>query len=357
MNLHAIANKLQGGENMFSNVIIYGKENRYKIVDFLKGFSIITIVFMHLIQNYITETPSFIKTASSIGGSGVHLFFLLSGFGLYYSYLKKKISFLEFIKRKFFKLYIPYIIVIFISALFPFMYNQTDKIIAVVSHVLLFKMFSTRFEDSFGAQFWYMSTIFQLYFVFIPLCRLKGKLTPPSFLRLALIISVMWWVIVAFLGFENERIWCSFFLQYLWEFAIGMVIAEFLFNGGTIIIRVKYLVPISILSLLVTTYAYYEGGYLRLFNDITSLVGYGGIALIIYSIKKFKYINFFVGEIANISYELYLIHMLVFSCLFKLLSPHRITFQVIVGIMALGLNLILAYGYKRLMYRFLQRIS
>ena len=68
------------------------------------------------------------------GGSGVHVFLLCSGFGLYYSYLKKNVNSTQFIKRRFLKIYIPYIIVVLVSAMIPFMYDRSDRIIALLSH-------------------------------------------------------------------------------------------------------------------------------------------------------------------------------------------------------------------------------
>lgn len=43
---------------------------------------------------------------------------------------------------------------------------------------------------------------------------------------LALLTSLVWATIVGWLGYEDYRPWGSFFLQYLWEFALGMWLAE-----------------------------------------------------------------------------------------------------------------------------------
>lgn len=53
---------------------------KLEVIDYLRGFSILTIVLMHLIQSY--SIPQIIRTASSFGGAGVHVFILCSGFGL-----------------------------------------------------------------------------------------------------------------------------------------------------------------------------------------------------------------------------------------------------------------------------------
>ena len=342
-----------------NEIIIRGKGNKYEIIDYLKGFSILTIVLMHLIQNPIMELPLFIIRASSLGGSGVHDFLLCSGFGLYYSYLKKNVNFTQFIKRRFLKIYIPYIIVVLVSAMIPFMYDRSDRILALLSHIFLFKMFVPEYEYSFGGQLWYMSTIIQFYLAFIPLCKMKTKIDSKKFkqpnagvnkfLVISFIISVFWWILVAVLGLENERIWNSFFLQYLWEFALGMCIADYLYHGSDIVIKSKLLVPVSIISLLVTFLATTAGSIFRLFNDITSLIGYGGIALILFSIKYFEPIQKLIAKISIFSYEWYLVHILISSCIFHIISPEGLALQLLTGCIAFIISIITAYGYRQML--------
>lgn len=93
------------------------------IIDFLRGFAIFTIVLMHLLQSY--QIPNILYKIFSFGGAGVHVFILCSGFGLYLSYLYKPLKYADFLKRRFTKVYLPYIIVIVISALIPF-YNTSE---------------------------------------------------------------------------------------------------------------------------------------------------------------------------------------------------------------------------------------
>ena len=50
---------------------------RLEVIDFLRGFSIFTIVLMHLLQSY--PIPPFLMAASSFGGAGVHVFILFTG--------------------------------------------------------------------------------------------------------------------------------------------------------------------------------------------------------------------------------------------------------------------------------------
>lgn len=198
--------------------------NRIEDVDYLKGISIFTIVIMHLLQSYIKDIPPIIAKAASVGGTGVHVFFLCSAIGLYLSYARKSIGFKEFICRRFSKLYIPYIIVIIISSLIFFVFDVEDRVFAVFSHIFLFKMFLPEYITSFGGQFWFISTIIQFYLVFIPLMYIENKIGSKKLLGIGFVVSLIWWIFVAAIGKQDERVWNGFFLQYLWEFCLGIYI-------------------------------------------------------------------------------------------------------------------------------------
>lgn len=141
-------------------------KRRLAVVDFLRGFSIFTIVLMHLVQSY--PLPSFLMKASSLGGAGVHVFILCSGFGLYLSSLYKPLNYGQFLKRRFSKVYIPYVIVVLISALYFGLVCNRDVLMPVLGSVFLFKMFVPSLENAFGGQMWFVSTIIQFY-LFWPL--------------------------------------------------------------------------------------------------------------------------------------------------------------------------------------------
>ena len=262
--------------------------NKLDVINYLRGFSITTIVLMHLLQSY--STNEFLTKVSSFGGAGVHTFILCSGFGLYYSYLRKPLSYKQFLKRRFTKVYIPYILIIITSAIIPFYNTSEEKWIELLSHVFLFKMFIEKWECSYGGQFWFVSTIIQFYICWPIIIKLYKK----SNVTIAVFISLSWAILTTTLGLSEERIWNSFFLQYLWEFVLGMWLANLYFKQPSkfIIPSYKKLIPISILGVLLTGITGYYGGGLKSFNDIPSLFGYLSIALIVYKLA-INFINSF----------------------------------------------------------------
>lgn len=331
-------------KNSINKIIIEGGESHYDVIDFLKGFSILTIVLMHLIQNYLSSVSGFIFRASAFGGAGVHIFIICSGVGLFISYRKHKLNFKQFISKRFIKIYVPYIIVIIISSLIPFMYEGNDKIVALLSHVLFFKMFVPIYENSFGGQFWYISTLFQLYLIFIPLCKFKEKTGRKSFFILFLIVSISWWLVSYFTGISENRIWGSFFLQYIWEFVLGVCIADYLMDGEDIIINKLILYISTFIGLVVFGAMSLSSEFLRTFNDIFSIIGYGGLAISIYSLG-IDFVNKLGFWLSNISYEWYLVHILVFSIVFYIIPVDGFMSSVIVGLFAVILSIAVAYLY------------
>lgn len=267
---------------------ISGGYRRYNEITFLRAFSITTIVLMHLIQSHIPGINTFINKGASLGGTGVHVFFFCSGFGLYLSYLRKRTNYIEFIKRRVVKIYIPYFFVILTLFYMPFIEVEGNRLGALFSHIFLYKMFVPQYYSSFGV-FWFVSTIFQFYFAFIPLCVLKEKVGTKRFLLVCSGISICWWIITGVTGLNTIRPIGSFFLQYLWEFAFGMIIAETLFQGNSIRISNVLLLIIAIVGVTVEAIlAFSSFSYGKIFNDVPALFGYGAIALLLYQIPVIR---------------------------------------------------------------------
>ena len=335
-------------------IILCGGEPKYELIDFLKGFSIITIVLMHLLQSYIT-IPNLLFKASAFGGTGVHVFFFCSGFGLFLSNKNKKTTYIQFQKRRCAKIYIPYILVILISSFVPFMYKG-NRLGAVLSHVFLYKMFVPQYESSFGGQMWYMSTLFQFYLLFLPLCWVKEKSGGRrKFCFVCFVTSVIWWIFTAWAGITEIRIWGSFFLQYLWEFAFGMAVADYLAEGNSIEIKASYCWIAAPIGLLFAAIAVLKGGMLRTFNDVPALFGYASVAILLFTANK-NWINKTIHFFSKISYELYLVHILVFECVFRLV-PLEENERYLLAIIALVISAAIAVLYKYFLNLFWKAVN
>lgn len=281
-----------------------------------------------------------IEKALSIGGTGVHIFFICSGFGLFMSYTRRRTNYLEFFKRRFFKVYIPYIIIVAIAVCLPYMIS-TNPLKTFLAHAFLYKMFSQVYEESIWT-FWYISTLFQFYFLFIPLMKIKERIGSNKFLISGCVISIFWWLFTAFTGLSSQRIWGSFCFQYMWEFCFGIIIAERLINNGDIRIRRSILAILFIAGIGIASVLKMIGEPYEAFNDLFAVVGYGSFALLLYSLKNSIVCNI-MNWISSISYEWYLTHILVFNTVKCFIGK-----TIVSSVIALPFSIIAAFIYKKI---------
>lgn len=292
-------------------------------VDFAKGYAIFTIVCYHVLQR--VALPPALSQAIVFGGTGVHLFFMLSGFGLGLS--RSVLSPLMFYRRRLSKIWLPYIVVLTLSllgaltlGLFP---NGWPEWLAGVG---LYQMFHEPYIQSFGGHFWFISTIIQFYIVFPVLIRVQRKINNPAlFAGLALLISIAWWLVVWILDKGGLRIWNSFFLQFLWEFALGMALAQWSTSAekSALVSRAFRVLSIrnplfwsvmgSAFSGLMLVMILKMGDIGKIFNDIPALAGYTGLCIFIWRVGQ-NWVpplkNFFLW-VSGFSFSLYLVHVLV----------------------------------------------
>lgn len=153
---------------------------KFNIINYLRGISIFTIVVMHLCQGY---SSGVLNKALAFGGAGVHVFILCSGFGLYLSYLRKPLGYGDFLKRRFGKVWIPYAIAVMLWGLWLLASKGAFPLREVLSHLLLYKMFSVELDTSLCHPYWFISTIMQFYLAWpliVRLIRFRGGTFAPS---------------------------------------------------------------------------------------------------------------------------------------------------------------------------------
>ena len=289
-------------------------KDKIEIIDFIKGYSIISIVLFHYCQGM--ELPPILSKAINFGGTGIHTFLFASGFGLFLSHLRKPLGYGDFLKKRFTKIYIPYIIIVTISALIalwiPIYENNWNN---YFSHIFLYKMFDSHLIGTYGYQLWFISTIVQFYLIFPLIVRARQWLPGKNFLLTGLLISVAWAFVILLLNKEGERNWNSFFLMYVWEFMLGMYCAEMYLKKGIEFWNIKpgWLIFITVAGLfLYSALAIQYGRVGRTFNDIPALFGYASLCILIYRLH-IDLINRFILFTAKISFSIFLIHFLVLN--------------------------------------------
>lgn len=275
-------------------VLTVDRDSVRPAVDFLRGFAIFTVVLMHLIQLFLPGIPTWLWRLSALGGTGAHVFIFCSGFGLCFSRLQRPLSPTAFLRRRFCRIYLPYAAVVLLSAAVPLIDAGGNRLMALMSHLFLFKMFVPAYMESFGVHFWFISAILGLYLLFLPLFAGVKRFGRRTMLAVCFGVSLAWWIFLALTGLWHERIWNSFCLQFLWEFVLGMALADFLYAEGKLKLSLPALSAAAVAGLsLQATLALSENVVLRVFNDLPALFGYGSAALLFYLLCRGRAIGSF----------------------------------------------------------------
>ena len=310
-------------------------------INYFKGISVVGIVLYHLFSLYM-NVPAIVKTAANAGSSGVLVFFFCSGFLLNHSQHQNQRSFAAFVKRRFTSIYIPYIIVVLICAMIPLIPSDGNRWIALLSHIFQFRCVSRTYFASFGGHFWYVSTAFQLYAVFIPLFKLQQRVGKKLFFSLCAAVSIAYVIALAFLHLDGDSVLIRLFPKYLIFFAAGMTANE-LYGENKLSAEKLNSGMLAVLGFAgILIYGLTSKSALgRLINDIPEFIGVICLFTLAYKLNLLKGA---FAKLNEISYEIYLIHMPVMTILFAL-SDGSLLRDIVLGLASLALTAALSVPY------------
>ena len=303
---------------------------RLLYIEYLKGLSMLILVLFHIERCYMSSVPYTVTRMILPFSYVTRVFFFCSGFGLYYSYLRNPLPWTDFIKKRFVKVYLPYILVIFVCALVPYTYADDDRLAALLSHVFLYKMFVPKYIQSFGP-YWFMSSIFQYYLLFYAIIKLKDKVNNNKrFLLIWIVISLVWSILAWCFPLIREKLdWVFDTCIFLhgWVFAWGLLTAELLHQKKVVFVTVKNLLLTTCISMVVTLIATY-GTDIQYLKEIPRGVFLMCFATIAWAICG-EAIQRFIVWCGSFSFEWYLTHMLILEGIFRLTNPVSLKNQLI----------------------------
>jgi peptidoglycan/LPS O-acetylase OafA/YrhL len=336
-----------------------GPVKRIEFIDFAKGYAILGIMLFHYFSRSAT---GLMAEAIMFGGAGVHLFIIMSGFGLSLSSLASTL--LPFYKRRLTRILIPYyvfITLLFIINQFYVIYPDGTPY-AYIGHIFWFKMFDDSIIGSFGGHMWFLSVIIQLYLVFPLLFHIKKRIGNLFFFITTLMVTVSYWFIVIMLNKEDSSVFISFFLQYLWEFSGGMILADLFVKRGfkfwdqsPFALTLTSIVSIGLMGLLAV-----KGGRIgRELNDIPAAIGYTSFTALSYLIiTKYLYpsLRAFLS-LGKFSYELYLTHIFVAIVLSRFLFYlSDVTISFMESLIIVPFAILVAAMYHKALHPLMRRM-
>jgi len=176
-----------------------------------------------------------------LGYQGVHIFFILSGFGLTYSrILKPDESWIIFMRKKFFRLYPTYWILLAVSWIIPRL--RSDLFFGFFDWSSFWRSFIIL--DKAIPFSWFMFPLIQFYLCFFLLFKFLQKKSLKQFILTSFLIKVTYTFLVLMLGFNVFLPIIGDFgypgylaISRLFEFCLGMAMAKVYASNPTLLIN------------------------------------------------------------------------------------------------------------------------
>lgn len=345
------------------------KNKHLYVLDIYRIFAVFLVFIFHLNCHYNFETHiKIIDRFIAQGATSMTLFFMLSGFLLYYLYGDNFLTwdfFKNFFKKRCLKIYPLYLSFIIIALIFFHQNDLLNPIILIMQFIPLQSFFPNLFSVSLNGGMWFISVIFYLYLCF-PFLAFILKSTKINIFLLFLIVYLLCvYFTITDLYFKNN--WLHLYVSPIFrtfEFFIGMIVAKFFkykeqinfnYNVCNFILIICFLGYILLVGgLSHSKYiqdVYFNYSFLN-FNifiiPIFSIILYISATLkdgFIYKIAKTKICQY----LANISYAFFLAQCIVFMCFTKYKFTNNSNFKFFV--IAFLFNLILSI----LMYEIIQK--
>lgn len=262
----------------------------------------------------------------------VTFFFILSGFVLYYSYSSKihKITIYEnikWVKKRMKKLYLIHVITLIISILVRWDYiikfTISENIIKFILNILLLQSLFPKHVYSFNGLSWFLSVMFILYLIALPLIILLKRLKNNKSIKIIIFILFVQNLIV-FINNKymyNIDLYINPFFRIL-DFIIGMLISKQMMQNVKRQQEIKLytILELSIILLFIVMYI------ISIFIN-ENLVYYSPIYILliyIYSYQKGIVSRLLSSDIlqkiAEFSFEFYMVHELIIILLKKVLN-------------------------------------
>lgn len=265
-------------------------------------------------------TFNLLNIVLGLGYQGVHIFFVLSGFGLTYSRLyKPQERWLSFLKKRFLRLYPTYWILLL--SLLPVIWLRDGYMSLPWRGFLLL--------DQGVPYTWFMFPLIQFYLGFFVLFKLLNRYSIIRFLTLTLIINVFYTLFIIVTGYVlfDKFIGLPTYPGYLalsrlFEFCLGMAAAKIYVNNPERLLaylKSRKTIVLAIVCEIMGTIL--MGSFFR-FNLLghslpvglsvaNAMVGFG-ISVIAFNLStvilKNIRISLALFFISTISYEIYLTH-------------------------------------------------
>lgn len=279
----------------------------------LRFFAAFYVLFFHVdLRKPLDFLP---RNIISQGAVGVNIFFILSGFILFYNYFSKNVNFVEFILKRISKIYPVYLVGLILSGLVYFMVDmKVDYPLEVlIMNVMMIQSYLPSFSMVwYGGGSWSISTEFFFYFCFPIILTVILKLSKKGILLSMVTVYILSIIpgILHNLSLINFPLSYAFPLFRISEFICGMSTATLVFKYG---MKSNNMISILIL-LLCSIFFIFIGQFLNGYTIQNTIVLPIMIVLLVSVTTKKNSILSFLGNrffeyLGKISYSFYIIQL------------------------------------------------
>lgn len=301
---------------------------RVKSLDGLRAIAALGVLWIHIWTMF--NNPRLLigkidlASVLALGGNGVDLFFVISGFCMYYFYAKKPTfilaDFSSFLKKRFKRLSPAFYAISVIYIIWYSYHHQLNDVFMSLINTLTFSVFT---NDFVAPHFWTLSVEWQFYIIVPFILYFQSKIGFKKifyfFLIFMLALSVM---ITLYLKEASNPYTYQITFRYV-EFAAGVYVAHLILNNK----HIKHYRLIYLFFFIIVTYSgriFISSPILKLlphyyniFKIIGfSLMGIGFAGILILTLSSKYWLNKLLANrlmslIGKISYSFYLLHALV----------------------------------------------
>jgi peptidoglycan/LPS O-acetylase OafA/YrhL len=153
---------------------------KLNILESVRGGAALYVFFGHFILRYFIDKTNPISILFAFGQEAVILFFLMSGFVIQYSYRQKKITFSNYFKKRFFRIYPLFLVAILLVFIHNIISGFTIDIKTLLGNLLMLQDVESlkpgTIVDTYGnSALWSLSYEWWFYMLFIPVSNFKNK--------------------------------------------------------------------------------------------------------------------------------------------------------------------------------------
>lgn len=344
---------------------------RIKIIDGLRGIAVLGVLWVHIwmfsgnASYYVLNVD--VAKLISFGGTGVDLFFVISGFCMYLLNQKNitKItihSYISFIRKRWLRIAVAFYVAIIVYGLKSVDFNiRLFDIVEGLKYALFLRNYFS--GNTYAPHFWSIATEWQFYLVFPIILYAINKF---SFSKAIIIVVTLCisWRLYAVLDTNSSSGLIDYSLpSRLIEFTMGIIAANFylfkqnkILTNNTLGLLIAFMVAFFGRLLMkdeIINHGTYIGIFTKVFNiPILSI----GFALMILNLLNYKSLlsklleSNVIQKLGKYSYSFYLWHWIIAESIYSLIKNKLFIHPFLVLNIAFVISIIILFPISKLSY-------